>query len=153
MPIILTFAPMVEGTPAPPDAPPVCDEVGYVTRNRVSAYQRTRVHLSRLVRGETRCLIADFNGAISASRSIVSGLWQCDQYNAVVMSNAQGDARTASVLIATPNSGGARLKCTVTLDNGEVYNAAFLVMVRGAPWFQGETGISGSGPSSLAFTV
>lgn len=144
---IVQFTPLIDA-PLPP-----CDEVGFATRARVSAYQRNRTTVSNLVRGESRCLIADFNGVLSRSRSIVSGVWQCDQYNAVQMSNASGDARTAQVTIATPMNGRARLKVTVTLDNGEIYNHVFVVFVRGQPWFPGETGPFPNGPATLSFTV
>src|ERR1700741_2609083 len=66
--VVMSFTPLVWVQPA-------CDEVGYVTRARISAYQRNRTSVANLVRGEQRCLIADFNGVLSASRSIVSGVW------------------------------------------------------------------------------
>ena len=145
---VLTFTPQVFVGDVPS-----CDEVGNATRIRVSAYQRNRTFIARLVRGERRCLVVDFNAVLSASRSIVSGTWWCDQYNAVQMSDATGTDRTASVTIETPLSGYANLKVAVTLDNGEVYNSVMVVRVRGAPWFAGETGPFPTGPSTLSFTV
>ncbi len=133
--------------------PPVTEPIGSATTARPSAYQRNRTTLANLVRGETRGLIADFNGILPLDRSIVSGVWQCDQYNAVEMFSASGTARTAQVMVNTPMNGKARLKVTVTLDNGEVYNHVFVVFVRGQPWFPGETGPFPNGPATLSFTV
>lgn len=127
-----------------------CTELGRVTRCYVSGYQRVRVHESRLVRGESRCLVANFNGAVDAARTITSVTWQCQQPYIVAMSNARipEGAREVAVDMAAQLPGCAWLKCIATLDNGEVYTQLFRVIVRGGPWFDGETTPS-AGPTSL----
>lgn len=149
----------LELTLTPADSPPpvdnACEEYGRVTRAYVSGYQRDRVHRSRLVRGEKRCLFANFNGAIPASRVIVSATWRCDQNQAVFMANARiTDAgRCAAVDITAQIGAGGRVKCQVTLDNGEVYNQLFYVRVFTSPWFFGESYSFAQGPTELTATA
>jgi hypothetical protein len=135
-----------------PDPPP-CEEYGRTTRAYVSAYQRDRVHQSRLVRGEKRCLVANFNGAIPPGRSIVSATWRCDQNQSVYMSDARIDGRCTTVTIAAQIGYGSRMKCQVTLDNGEVYNQVFWVRIYTTPFFSGETTSYTQGPVSLTVTA
>lgn len=131
-----------------------CEEHGRVTRAYVSGYQRTRIHGSRLVRGERRCLVADFNGAIPPARSIASVTWRTNQHHAISMANAQivDGGREVIVDITAQAGAGATIKCEVTLDNGEVYNQLFHVTVLPAPWFTGET-TPASGPQALTATA
>lgn len=131
-------------------APPVvaCAELGRVTRAYVSGYQRDRVHASRLVRGEKRCLVANFNGAIPAARSIASVTWRCEQTYTVVMANARISGREAEVDITAQLQGCAWVKCVATLDNGEVYTQLFRVQVQDATWFDGEPAVA-AGPTSI----
>jgi hypothetical protein len=138
---------------APPPASPGCDEIGRVTRAYVSAYQRDRVHRSRVVRGEKRCLVANFNGAIPAARSIVSATWRVQQGQTVFMESAKVATRESSVVITAGFGHEAAVKCQVTLDNGEVYNQLFVVSVQDSPWFQGEVTPSPTGPYELTVTV
>lgn len=141
--------------PTPPD-PPVtvgaCEELGRVTRAYVSGYQRDRIHNSRLVRGEKRCLVANFNGAIPPARTIASVTWRTNQGQSVYMENARIDGREVTVNITAQIGGGAWVKCDVTLDNGEVYNQLFAIEVRDAPWFSGEAQM-GVGPQVLTATA
>jgi hypothetical protein len=130
--------------------PPVvaCAELGRVTRAYVSGYQRDRVHASRLVRGEKRCLVANFNGAIPAARSIASVTWRCEQTYTVAMANARITGREVAVDITAQLQGCAWVKCVATLDNGEAYTQMFRVFVCAAPWFDGEQSPS-AGPAVL----
>ncbi|GAA0260549.1 hypothetical protein [Rhodanobacter caeni] len=125
-----------------------CTELGRVTRAYVSGYQRARVHESRLIRGEKRCLVANFNGAIDAGRSIASVTWRCEQPYAAAMSNARVFAREVAVDILAQLPGVSLIKCLVTLDNGEVYTQLFRVQVQDATWFDGEPAVA-AGPTSI----
>lgn len=117
-----------------------CQEFGRVTREYVSAYQRGRIHNSRLVRGEKRCLIANFNGAIPGGRRITTATWYCLQPYPIAMSNAQitADGRTTQITIAAQSQGPSILKVVATLDNGEQYTQMYNIMILGFPWFVGE---------------
>lgn len=151
--LVLTFTPQYS-VPTPPPPPPQCEEIGNVTRAKVSAYQRARVHHSRLVRGEVRCLIADFNGAIPAGRTIASVTWRCEQPYYVGMANAnlQPNLRATGVTITAQLQGWAWLKCEATLDNGELYTQVFTVLVMATPYFYGEA-IPTLGPYTLTATA
>lgn len=122
-----------------------CTELGRVTRANVSAYQRARVQHSRLVRGEKRCLVANFNGAIDPARTIISVVWRCEQPYYVGMANARipnsgaFTKRETAVDITAQLQGFAWLKCEATLDNGEIYTQVFTVSVANTPYFYGET--------------
>lgn len=152
MPTITFIVEMDAAKPDPPPEPvvvPACEELGRTTRAYVSGYQRTRVHRSRLVRGEKRCLVADFNGAIPAARSIASVTWRATNPSAAFMADAgvvEG-GRSARVDV-TAGAGCSRIKCEVTLDNGEVYNQLFEVASQSGPWFQGESALQ-TGPYEL----
>lgn len=141
-------------TPAAPEEVR-CEEHGRVTRAYVSGYQRDRVHRSRLVRGERRCLVANFNGAIPPARTIASATWRCDQNQAVYMANPRiTDAgRVAEVDITAQIGWGARVKCEAVLDNGEVYTQRFVIRVVSAPYFMGEPTWYAQGPTELTATA
>lgn len=130
--------------PAPGPTPLVdmdCEEHGRTTRIYASGYDRARVHVARLVRGEKRCLVVDFNGAIGASRSIVSATWR--SWGQAVLSVAAISGRTTRCTLTA--STGGRVKCSVTLDNGETYVQVIDLCVSSGPWFEGETwAIAGS---------
>lgn len=149
---IIQFTPQVEAS-APPSVPD-CTEIGRVTRANVSAYQRARVQHSRLVRGEKRCLVANFNGAFDHARTIASVTWRCEQPYYVGMANAripnsgQFANREAAVDITAQLQGFAWLKCEATLDNGEIYTQVFTVAVMNTPYFFGES-FPTLGPYSL----
>lgn len=112
-----------------------CAEIGPTSTASASAFYRTRVHETRLMLGEKRCLVANFNGAISAGRTIASIKWRTFFGYVVVMSNAriQSNLRSAAVDITANWIGDASVRCEATLDNGEVYVAPFLVAVSGDP--------------------
>ena len=131
-----------------------CDELGRTTRAIVSGYFRTRTHVARLVRGESRCLVADFHGAIAPARSIVSATWRTTQNQAVRMSNARiaADGRSVEVDIVCQSGGVSAVKVDATLDNGEIYNQVFRVEIRWSPVFSGEPQPV-IGPSELTATA
>lgn len=130
-----------------PPAP--CDELGRVTRAYVSGYQRDRVHRSDLVRGEARCLCAEFRGAINPARSIVSVQWMCQQPYAIFMSNARISGTECAVTISAQAASWCYMKCIATLDNGEQYTQLFYLTIRSAPYFFGEIFPTMSGPTIL----
>lgn len=131
-----------------------CTDVGRVTRCYVSAYQRDRVHNSRLIRGESRCLVAEFNGAIGPARTITSVTWRCQWPMYAIMSNArvQSSGRSVAVDILANWPGRAWLKCEATLDNGEVYTQLFHIAIADAAWFAEEQATA-QGPTSLTATA
>ena len=130
-----------------PPAP--CDELGRVTRAYVSGYQRDRVHRSDLVRGEARCLCAEFRGAINPARSVVSVQWMCQQPYAIFMSNARISGTECAVTISAQAASWCYMKCIATLDNGEQYTQLFYLTIRSAPYFFGEIFPTMSGPTIL----
>jgi len=144
-----------EPEPTPPPEPEPCEEYGRATRAFVSGYQRDRVHRSRLLRGERRCLVANFNGAIPPARTISRVIWRCDQNQAVYMENARvaANGREVAVDITAQIGCGARVKCLATLDNGEVYTQLFIVRVVPAPYFMGEPTWYPQGPTELTATA
>lgn len=139
----------------PPPEPELCEEHGRVTRAYVSGYQRDRIHRSRLVRGERRCLVANFNGAIPPARTIARVIWRCDQNQAVYMENARivRDGREVAVDITAQIGWGARVKCEAVLDNGEVYTQLFVIRVVSPPYFMGEPTWHAQGPTELVATA
>ena len=137
-------------TPVAATAPATCDEMGRVSRAYVSAYIRDRQHLSRLIRGEKRCLIANFNGAIPTVHSISSVTFFCSAPWQVAMDTARimPDLRGTGVNITAILSGGCLIKCVATLENGEAYVQLFRINIQESPWYQGEI-IPPSGPYVL----
>lgn len=130
-------------------------EIGRTTTAIVSAYDRNRAHSSMLVRGESRSLVANFNGAIPADSLIVSVIWRCQQPTSVVMSDAaiSEDQRQTNVTITAQETWGSPLKVSATLDTGQVYTQVFEVGVSGCPYFQGEQYVSAQGPYELTATA
>jgi hypothetical protein len=130
-----------------------CEEYGRVTRSYGSGFIRDRIHQSNLYPQETRCLVANFNAAIPPSRLIVSALWQTWNISNVILSMPKipEGQREATVLMQTQVPGPAVVKCTVTLDNGEVYVQNFRINVLCAPIYQGTTWVTG--PESVLVTV
>ena len=116
-------------------ASPDCDEIGQVSTANASAHYRTRIHETRLMLGDKRCLVANFNGAISTARTIASVKWRTFFGYVAVMSNArvQANRRSAAVDITANWIGDASIRCEATMDNGEVYIAPFRISVSGDP--------------------
>lgn len=147
MSILIQFTPEIDS-----GAPPIiasCAELGRVTRIYASGYDRARVHDGRLVRGESRCLLVEFNGAIPAGRTITSVTWRCVEPSVIVMSNAriQADARSVAVDVLAQYPCSTAIKCEATLDNGERYMQLIRLAVMDSPWFGDET--QAVGPMTL----
>lgn len=136
-----TYSFRVEVLRDTPQPQPVttCEEYGRVTRIFVSGYQRARGHVARLTRGERRCLVVDFNGAIPLSRSIASVTWRVQNSYAAALSGARIVGREAVVDLRAQQGGRALIKCEATLDNGEAYMQMVEVRIDGAPWYEGES--------------
>ena len=143
--ILIQFTPEIEGSTAGP-----CEELGRVTRIYASGYDRTRIHDGRLVRGESRCLVVEFNGAIPPSRTIASVTWRCADPSVIVMSNAriQSSGRSVAVDVRANWPRDTAIKCEATLDNGERYMQLIRLAVTDSPWFDDET-VSAGGPGTL----
>lgn len=129
--------------------PAACDEIGQATKATASAYYRTRVQDVRLMMGEKRCLVAGFNGAIGAARTIASVKWRCDFGYVAQMSSAriQADGRSTAIDVLANWIGDSIIRCEATLDNGEIYIQPFRVSVSGDPIFM--PAVSGNGPTEL----
>lgn len=130
-------------------------DLGRATTAYVSGYQLDRVHQARLVRGSTRQLVANFNGAIPPGSLIVSAIWRCLVPQSIAMSNAgiSEDQRSTSVQIVAQIGCGTTVKCQVTLDTGEVYNQVFGLRVWQSLWFMGEGSPPATGPYELTVTA
>lgn len=131
-----------------------CDELGRSTRCYVSGYQRSRVHQSTMVRGESRCLVADFNGAWPTGQLLVSATWRCWNGYIGVMSNARiaTDQRSTAVDLLAAWAGCGILKCEATTGNGETFVQMFRLRVRNGYWFQGDPGYT-QGTNVLTVTA
>lgn len=140
---ILKFAPQVESVDPP--AQVACAELGRVTRIYASGYERARVHDGQLVRGESRCLVVEFSGAIPPARTVGSVTWRCVDPSVVVMSNAriQPGARSVAIDVRANWPSDTLIKCEATLDNGEVYVQLIHLSVTDSWWFGDETAVSG----------
>lgn len=109
----------------------VCEEVGNATRINVTAYDRQREAVVRVRRGEKRCLVVNFNGAIPINRSIASVGWSNSGMSRISEAGIYG--REAQISIDAQNSGS--LFCIATLDNGERYTQLIRVSVYGPYWY------------------
>lgn len=148
MTTLIAFTPEMDVEPPTPVIGP-CAELGRVTRIYASGYDRARVHDGRLVRGELRCLVVEFNGAIPAGRTVTSVTLRCSDQSVIVMSNAriQTGARSVAVDVRANWPRVAAIKCEATLDNDERYMQLIRLAVMDSPWFGDET--SASGPTTL----
>lgn len=119
------------------EAAETCQEHGRTTRAYVSGYSLDRVQVVRAVRTQRRCLVADFNGAIDKNRQIVRVTWRCTAPWITILSDAaiSSDGRKAQVTATLGNCGFGHVKCSVELDNGEIYLQMFEVRVVDAPYF------------------
>lgn len=126
-------------------------DLGRATRAFVSAYDRSRAVGVRLYPTETRALVADFNGAFSADRTIVTAVWDLDPagYAGMASSAIAEDQRSTSVQLTAGRQGRVRMRCQVTLDNGEVMNQLFVVDVLPGPLWAGDA----PPPSTTRITV
>ncbi|ALN79498.1 hypothetical protein [Lysobacter antibioticus] len=114
-----------------------CQEHGRTTRAFVSGYTLDRVHVVRAARTQRRCLVADFNGAIDKSRQIAKATWRCNSPWITILDTPtiSASGRAAQVNATLGNCGAGHVKCSVELDNGEIYTQVFEVRVVDAPYF------------------
>lgn len=151
---IETYAFLIEVWEEPPPVPPApepCTEIGRVSRAYVSAHDRTRVHSTRLYPREKRCLVANFNGAIPAGRTIVTATWEMEVASSVSIASPSIVGRTAQVMIQACYRGMVGMRCQVVLDNGEIYNQLFVVQVLDGPYFGDEA--TAPGPTQVSVSV
>lgn len=126
-------------------------DMGRVTRNIVSGYQRDRVFRSSLYASESRQLVTDFNGAMPADRSIVQAVWQTWENQCIAMGPAEVSERSVQIRVAAQYSGRSRIKLDVTLDNGDVFSAWHIIRVMGAPYFDNPGWVTG--PRKVVATI
>jgi hypothetical protein len=105
----------------------------------VSAYQRSRIHQSRLYRYEQRTLAANFAGALSDDVTVKCVDWFCMDPGIAVMSDAVCTDTTGSVTVIASEAGRARLKCQAELTDGSYLTQLFVLDSLPAPYFPGET--------------
>lgn len=109
--------------------------MGRATKSYVSAYNRARVHVSNLYGYESRALTANFNGAMPKDRTIASAQWQTWNNYTIVMSDPDIDGREVSVRVKAQVPGPGVIKCTITLDNGDIMVQQFRINVLCAPMY------------------
>ena len=132
-----------------------CQELGRTTRNYVSGYTLSRQAVTRVRRQAKRCVIANFNGALPAGRTIVSARWETTSPWSLYMSNpriAKGQRETM-VDVSFNFAGWGGVLCTVTLDNGELYNAEFSFTVIDSPLYPSATYDTNNGPYRLDVSI
>lgn len=132
-----------------------CKELGRTTKTYVTGYSLSRVNVARVRRMAKRCVVANFNGALDPSRSIVSVRWETTSPWSIFMSNARiaPGQRETMVDVSFNFSGWGGLLATVTLDNGEIYNAEFSFTVLDTPLYPSATYPLGNGPFRLDASV
>lgn len=128
-----------------------CDELGRVTRNVVSGYTLSRPTVTRVRRMAKRCVVANFNGALTKGRTIVAVRWETTSPWAIFMENARiiSGQRQSAVDVTFNFAGWGGVLCTATLDNGEVYNAEFSFTVTDSPLYPTATYPNTNGPFRL----
>lgn len=121
-------------------------ELGRSTRCYVSGYNRTRVHATRMFMGESRPMVADFNGAIPLGTLITSATWRLECGGVVNITNAAiaTDQRSTSVMCTTIFDGCVAMRCIVTLDDGSTLAQQFGIAVPSAPYYGDAVGSQGA---------
>lgn len=116
-----------------------CEELGRVTKANVSAYTRNRIHKSKVMAQEVRCLVANFNGALCKGRTIVTATWSVSNPMFVNLLQCQigTNGRDTACLMQAQWRGASLVRCTALLDNGEQYTQYFELTINGY-WFQGD---------------
>jgi hypothetical protein len=135
---------------------PRCTELGRTTRQYVSGYTLSRVAITRVRRSSQRCVVANFNGAIDPARTIASVDWETTAPWSINMSNPRIESskqRETMVDVFFNFAGWGGLKATVTLDNGEIYNAEFSFTVLDNPLYPSAIYPLGNGPFKLTATA
>lgn len=134
---------------------PKCEELGRVTRTYVSGYTLSRMNVMRVRRRMRRCVVANFNGAMDPSRTIVSVRWETTSPWSIQMSNpriAVGQRETMIDVIFN-FAGWGGILATATLDNGEEYGAEFSFNVIDSPLYPTATYPMQNGPYRLDISV
>jgi len=132
-----------------------CNELGRTSRTFVTGYSLSRVNVTRVRRMAKRCVVANFNGALDPDRRIVSVRWETTSPWAILMDNARiaFGQRETMVDVTFNFSGWGGLLATVTLDNGEVYNAEFSFTVLDTPLYPTATYPVSNGPYILTASI
>ena len=140
--------------PPPPLASP-CAELGRTTRNYVSGYSLSRQNVTRVRRMAKRCVVANYNGALTKGRTIASVRWETTSPWSLYMSNARiaAGGRESMVDVTFNFAGWGGLLCTATLDNGEIYNCEFSFTVIDSPLYPSATYDTNNGPYRLDATA
>lgn len=125
--------------------------LGRASKAYVSAYDRTRVVSVRLYPTETRQLVADFNGALEADRTIESAVWDMYVLGYATMADGAIDGRSTSIRVTASYRGQVAIRCQVTLDNGDVMNQLFAIEIFEGPLWNGDP--PASGPSRITVTA
>lgn len=125
--------------------------LGRASKAYVSAYDRTRVVSVRLYPTETRQLVADFNGALEADRTISQAVWDMYIQGYATMADGAIDGRSTSVLLTANYRGQVAVRCQVTLDNGEVMNQLFAIEIFEGPLWNGDP--PATGPSRITVSA
>lgn len=143
-----------QGEPTPPVVE-TCKELGRTTRTYVSGYTLSRQAVTRVRRSSKRCVIANFNGALCKGATIASVRWETTSPWSIQMSNARiaTGGRETMVDVFFNFAGWGGLLATVTLDNGEIYNAEFSFTVLDAPLYPTATYPLGNGPYRMDATA
>lgn len=152
MPVLLSFTPQVAFSMPLASK---CDELGRVTRTYVSGYTLSRQNVARVRRSSKRCVVANFNGALPPGRLITSVRWETTSPWSINMSNARiaTGQRETMVDVLFNFAGWGGILATVTLDNGEIYNAEFSFTVIDNPLYPTATYPNGNGPYRLDASV
>lgn len=150
---VIQFTPEVNVTAPAPAAK--CDELGRITRTYVSGYTLSRQNVARVRRSSKRCVVANFNGALPPGRLITSVRWETTSPWSINMSNARiaTGQRETMVDVLFNFAGWGGILATVTLDNGEIYNAEFSFTVIDSPLYPTATYPNGNGPYRLDASV
>lgn len=127
----------------------MADEIGRVSRAYVSAYSRARPQVLQIRRTERRHVVADFNGAIPADRTISSVVWRCTSPWVAKMQDAAVNGREVQITVTFQYGGFSALKCEATLDNDDIYSQSFDCMVRDFPGFYESAPVT-AGPFELS---
>jgi hypothetical protein len=132
-----------------------CKELGRTTRTYVSGYTLSRQAVTRVRRSAKRCVVANFNGAIPKGNVIASVRWETTSPWAILMSNARitTGQRETMVDVFFNFAGWGGLQATVTLDNGDIYNAEFSFTVIDSPLYPSADYPPSNGPYRLDATA
>ena len=132
-----------------------CTELGRTTRQYVTAYNLNRPQIVRARRYAKRCFVFDFNGALASGALITTARFDCSGPWAGYMSNARiiDGQRKAAIDVEFNFAGWTGLLCTVTLDNGEAYNAEFSVTVTDTPLYPRAVYNTANGPFVLTVSA